>query len=236
MNAAVPQQLMKPESGGGLLLLRRSTPPRGVIRSIFGARPECAQALQPMVGEWGLGEGLPRSGGGSKERVSDDRFDHRASPPASGHGPQKGGADKALGRSRGGLTTKIHLLADDLGLPVDFVVTGGQVNDCTQAIDLLGERKAEWVLADKGYDSQAILNHIEAMGAVAVVPSKSNRRQQRTHDKELYRKRNRIERCFSRLKHFRRFATRYEKLKQNFQSLVALACSWMHLKLYVDTA
>ena len=115
-------------------------------------------------------------------------------------------------------------------------LTGGQVNDCAQAIELLGERKAEWVLADKGYDSQAILDHIEAMGAVAVVPSKSNRNQQRTHDKELYRKRNPIERCFSRLKHFRRFATRYEKLKQNFKALVALACAWLNLQLYVGTA
>lgn len=126
-------------------------------------------------------------------------------------------------------------MADEVGLPVDFLVTGGQVNDCTQAIELLGERKAEWVLADKGYDSQAILDHIEAMGATAVVPSKSNRKEQRIHDKELYRKRNHIERCFSRLKHFRRFATRYEKLKQNFKALVALACSWLHLQLYVDT-
>ena len=58
-------------------------------------------------------------------------------------------------------------------MPVDFLVTGGQVNNCTQAIELLGERKAEWVLADKGYDSQAILDYIQAMGAVAVVPSKS---------------------------------------------------------------
>ena len=116
------------------------------------------------------------------------------------------------------------------------MVTAGQVHDCTQAIALLGERKAVWVLADKGYDSQQILDHIEAMGAVAVVPSKSNRKQQRSHDKELYRQRNRIERCFSRLKHFRRFATRYEKLKTNFKALVALACSWLHLQLYVDTA
>ena len=119
---------------------------------------------------------------------------------------------------------------------MDFCVTAGQVNDCTQAIALLGERKAVWVLADKGYDSQAILDHIEAMGAVAVVPSRSNRNQQRSHDKDLYRQRNRIERCFSRLKHFRRFATRYEKLKTNFKALVALACSWLHLQLYVDTA
>jgi transposase len=92
------------------------------------------------------------------------------------------------------------------------------------------------VLADKGYDSHAILDHIEAMGAVAVVPSKSNRRQQRTHDKELYRKRNRIERRFSQLKYFRRFATRYEKFKKNFNALVALACSSLHLQLYVETA
>ena len=128
------------------------------------------------------------------------------------------------------------MLANELGLPVDFLVTGGQVNDCTQAIDLLGDRQAVWVLADKGYDSQTILDHIEAMGAVAVIPSKSNRKRQRCHDKELYRQRNRIERCFSRLKHFRRFATRYEKLKTNFKALVALACSWLHLQLYVDTA
>lgn len=119
---------------------------------------------------------------------------------------------------------------------MDFIVTAGQIHDCTQAVELLGERKAAWVLADKGYDSQAILDHIATMGAVAVVPSKSNRKQQRTHDKELYRKRNRIERCFNRLKHFRRFATRYEKLKQNFNALTALACSWIHLQLYVDTA
>jgi transposase len=126
-------------------------------------------------------------------------------------------------------------LANELGLPVDFILTGGERNDCTQAIDLLGKHKADWVLADKGYDSKAILAHIQQMGAIAVVPSLSSRAQPRTHDKELYRKRNRIERCFAKLKHFRRFATRYEKLKKNFKALVAIACSWLHLKLYVDT-
>ncbi len=127
-------------------------------------------------------------------------------------------------------------MANELGLPVDFTVTGGQVNDCTQAVGLLGERKAEWVMADKGYDSKAIRAHIAAMGAEAVVPSLSSRKHQHPHDKELYRKRNCIERCFSKLKHLRRFATRYEKLKQNFKAIVAIACAWMHLKLYVDTA
>ena len=92
---------------------------------------------------------------------------------------------------------------------MDFVITGGQVNDCTQAIELLGQHKAEAVLADKGYDADAIVEHVEAMGAKAVIPPKRNRKVQREYDKDLYKQRNRIERCFSKLKCFRRFATRY---------------------------
>ena len=127
-------------------------------------------------------------------------------------------------------------MCDEQGLPVDFCVTAGQVNDCTQAVALLGERKVSHVLADKGYDSDAIVAHVASMGAVAVIPPKRNRKVQREYDKDLYKQRNRIERCFSRLKYFRRFATRYEKNKINFQALVALACSWINLRLYVDTA
>jgi transposase len=119
---------------------------------------------------------------------------------------------------------------------LDFLITGGQVNDCTQAIELLGQHKAEAVFADKGYDADAIVEHVEAMGAKAVIPPKRNRKVQREYDKNLYKQRNRIERCFSRLKCFRRFATRYEKSKNCFHALVALACAWLHLRLYVDTA
>jgi len=102
---------------------------------------------------------------------------------------------------------------------------------------LLGQRHAEAVIADKGYDSDAIVEHIQAtMSAKPVIPSRSNRKQKRQHDKALYKLRSRIEGCFSKLKHFRRFATRYEKSKNSFQALVALACAWLHLQLYVDTA
>jgi transposase len=156
--------------------------------------------------------------------------------PAGGHGPQKRGADKALGRSRGGLTTRIHLLTNELGLPLDFLITGGQVNDCAQAIELLGQHKAEAVLADKGYDADAIVEHVEAMGAKAVIPPKRHRKVQCECDKNLYKQRNRIERCFSKPKCFRRFAARYEKSKACFKALVALACACLHLRLYVDTA
>jgi transposase len=140
-------------------------------------------------------------------------------------GRKKGGPDQALGRSRGGLTTKIHLLCNELGNPVDFLLTAGQVADGTQAIPLLGERQPRAVLADKGYDADAIVHHIEAAGATPVIPPKANRKAPRSCDKVLYRQRNRIERCFCRLKHFRRIATRFEKQKRNFHALVALACS-----------
>jgi transposase len=128
------------------------------------------------------------------------------------------------------LTTKIHLLCNELGEPVDFLLTAGQVADCTQAIPLLGERQPRAVLADKGYDADAIVQHIEAAGAAPIIPPKANRKIQRPYNKTLYKQRNRIERCFSKLKHFRRIATRFEKNKRHFHSLVALACSMLLLR------
>lgn len=126
---------------------------------------------------------------------------------------------------------------NELGLPLDFLITGGQISDYTPAVKLLGERKVEAVIADKGYDSDKIVEHVEeTMQAQAVIPPRSNRKQQREYDKNLYKLRNRIERCFSKLKHFRRFATRYEKSKACFQALVALACTSIILNLIVDTA
>jgi transposase len=145
-------------------------------------------------------------------------------------GRKKEGSDQALGRSRGGLTTKIHLLCDGLGQPVDFLITAGQVADCTQALSLLGQRQPRAVLADKGYDADSIVEHIKAAGATPVIPPTANRKVLRPYHKTLYKQRNRIERCFSQLKHFRRIATRFEKNKCNFHSLVALACSMLLLR------
>ena len=185
----------------------------------------------------GVGTRFCRLGGRPEERVSDDRFNACAGPSAGGHGPQKRGSDKALGRTRGGLTTKVHLLVNELGLPLEFRLTAGQVSDYTVAIELLGKRQAKAVIADKGYDSDKIVEHVEkTIKAEAVIPPRSNRKQQRDYDKDLYKQRSRIECCIGKLKHFRRFATRYEKSKVTFQAMVALACSWIALKLIVDTA
>ena len=97
--------------------------------------------------------------------------------------------------------------------------------DCTQAIPVWGERPTRAVLADKGYDADSIVQHIEANGATAVIPPKANRKAPRFYNKTLYKQRNCIERCFSKLKHFRRLATHFEKNKTNFEAVVALACS-----------
>jgi hypothetical protein len=104
-----------------------------------------------------MGADLPRAGAEPEKPVPDDRFDSGSGSSAGGHGPQKRG-DKALGRSRGGLTTKIHLLVNELGLPLDFRITAGQISDYTPAVELLGEHKAEAVIADKGYDSHKIVD------------------------------------------------------------------------------
>ena len=141
-----------------------------------------------------------------------------------------------MGRSRGGLSTKIHLLADENGLPVDFRITPGQAAEYAQAVLLLQEQQAEAVIADKGYDSAEIVAGIEAIGAVAVIPPRRHWKQPRSYDRTLYQQRNRIERCFNRLKHFRRFSTRYCRTLEAFRSCTALACAWLRLELYVDTA
>ena len=152
-----------------------------------------------------MGPTVRRFGGGLEKPVPHAGFHHRAGSPASGYGPQKGGEDKALGSSRGGLSTKIHLLANGLGEPVAFL-TAGQASEFAQALPLLADRQAEIVRADRGCDSSAIVSAIQAMGAEAVIPSKVCRKVQRPHDRTLYQLRNRIERCFNRLKQFRRLA------------------------------
>ena len=92
------------------------------------------------------------------------------------------------------------------------------------------------MLADQGYDSDQIVQHIRAHKAAPVIPPRVNRKKKRRYNKELYKQRNHIERCFSKLKQFRRFATRFERNKVNFESLVALACSVLLLVYFVDTA
>ena len=116
-----------------------------------------------------------------------------------------------------------------MGRPLRFVLTGGQVNDSTQADRLLDEVQTRHVIADKGYDIDSVLEKIKELGASTVIPPKSNRKEQREYDKELYKERNLIERAFNKLKRFRRIATRYDRKALYFRSFLYLAASlqWM---------
>lgn len=99
--------------------------------------------------------------------------------------------------------------------------------DITQAQSLLDGLHAEAVLADKGYDADALIDSIQAGGAMAVIPPKRNRVVQRSYDRHLYKDRNLVERFFNRIKQFRRIATRYEKLARNYLSFLHLVCAYI---------
>ena len=133
---------------------------------------------------------------------------------------------EGIGKSRGGLTSKIHMAVDAMGLPIGFEISGGEVNDCTAAPELLEQLPtAENVIADKGYDSQKVRDKITEKGSNPVIPRRKDSKVGNTGmDWGLYKYRHLVENIFARLKHFRGVATRYDKLKRNYVSVVAMAC------------
>ena len=128
-----------------------------------------------------------------------------------------------MGRSRGGLTTKLHALVDGLGRPVALQLTPGQVPDSKVAIGMLEALKPGQVLmADKAYDADAILAAVRAKGAAPNSPPKALRKTPQPWNRPLYKRRNIIERFFNKLKQYRGLATRYDKHAQTFLAGVAL--------------
>ena len=121
------------------------------------------------------------------------------------------------------------MVADSLGRPLRFILTAGQVGDVLTAPALLEGFQATAVLADKAYDSNALRQIIADSGAEAVIPSNRTRKVIIPHDAAIYCHRNRIERCFNKLKHFRRFATRYDRRAIHFLAFIHLAAAmlWM---------
>lgn len=143
------------------------------------------------------------------------------------------GQDEAIGKSRAGNTSKIHLAVDAHGLPIEFEITGGQINDCTQAAALIAKLPtAQVIVADKGYDSEAIREQIGEQGAKAVIPRKrTSVKGNADLDRGLYRNRHLVENAFARLKHYRAVASRFDKLKRNYESVVAMACAFLWLPM-----
>ena len=135
-----------------------------------------------------------------------------------------------MGRSRGGLTTKLHALVDANGLPILLKLTPGQANDGRSAADMFDSlREGNVLLADRAYDSDALRAEMEARGVWANVRAMPGRKRKPVFSAYLYKMRNAVERFFSKIKHYRAIATRYEKHPENYLALVKLAAArlWM---------
>jgi transposase len=160
------------------------------------------------------------------------RFDDRPSPPTRGW-RERGQDSQALGRSRGGFSTKIHVAVSGEGQPVKLHLTEGQRHDVTCAEILMEGLEPEFVIGDKGYDSDPLRDGIRSIGAKPVIPSRRTHRIRR-HDRQRYKLRNVVERFINKIKNCRRVATRYDKLAVTFLGFVQFA-SILTLPLNVRT-
>jgi transposase len=154
----------------------------------------------------------------------------RAHAHAAGARRSRGGAEaQALGRSRGGFGTKIHLAAADERTAVAMVLTPGQSGDAPQFVEVCEavpeECPIDAAVADTAYDSDAIREYLVDRDIAPVIPSSANRAEPIEYDEAMYRERNKVERLFGRLKQFRRIATRYEKLAITFLAMIHLVAA-----------
>jgi transposase len=144
---------------------------------------------------------------------------------------------QSMGRSRGGLTSKIHAVVDTNGLPVRLALTAGEAHDNRLAEKLLSRLKSgAMLLADRGYDADWIRSLAAKKGAWANIPPRCNRNEPICFSPYLYRARNLVERFFNRIKHCRRAATRYDKLAANYLAFVKLASIRLWLRANEYTA
>jgi transposase len=159
----------------------------------------------------------------------------RAHPCAAGALKISGGqACQALGRGRGGFSTKIHVAVDGLGNPLRFSLTAGQRHDITCAEALIDGYSSDYVIADTSYDSMPFVESITRMGAVSVIPPRANRRKPRTYDVPLYKERHLVECFINKIKHYRRIFSRFDKLANRYLGFLSLVAAIIWLRSNVN--
>ena len=157
--------------------------------------------------------------------VSGSRHHSYQGPPLSRR-CKRGAFCHAIGRSRGGRTSKIHALTDEIGRPLAFVVTAGNTHDLVGAAELLRRvPMPRRLIADRAYDANKLRQWLAERGCQPVIPPNPTRKHPAAYDHIAYRARNLIERMFCRLKDFRRLATRYDKRADMYLSSVFLAAA-----------
>ncbi len=139
---------------------------------------------------------------------------------------KKGGLGRLIGRTKGGMNTKLHAVTDANGRPISLFMTAGQVSDYTGAAALLDSLpRAQWLLGDRGYDANWFRDALQAKGITPCIPGRKSRIEPIRYDRRRYKRRNRIEIMFGRLKDWRRVATRYDRCPTVFLSAIALAAT-----------
>ena len=137
---------------------------------------------------------------------------------------------EALGRSVGGFSTKIHALVDSLGNPLKFILTPGNKHDITEAKNILKDSNSSYVLADRGYISKTFKSFIESKNASLIIPPKLNTKNPQFYDKIIYKERHLVENFFSKIKHFRRIFSRFDKYADVFLSCLYFAGTLIWLR------
>jgi len=134
------------------------------------------------------------------------------------------GAMKTWAVTKGGSNSKLHLVVDEHGMPIRLLITPGTDADCTHAGMLLEDLTAKQLIADKGYDSDAIIDLTTDQGMQVQIPPRKHRKTPRPYDTTLYRLHHRIENTFLHLKRWRGIATRYTKRSASFLAAVQIRC------------
>ena len=159
-----------------------------------------------------------------------DDFNRRHLPQSTPHGiapaVKKRGRGRLIGRTKGGMNTKLHAVTDTVGRPIRFFMTAGQVSDYIGARALVDSLPAaDWLLGDRGYDADWFREALVDKGITPCIPGRKSRAKPIKYDKRRYKRRNRIEIMFGRLKDWRRIATRYDRCPKVFLSAIALAAT-----------
>ena len=163
--------------------------------------------------------------GPKPERIMIDST-HPESASDGGEPPKKGVLSRCIGRTKGGLNSKLHVVCDDAGKPSVMLLTEGQMSDHKGArliLDALPQAKA--MIADRGYDSDWFRAALAVRGTEPCIPPTKNRKKPLDYDKALYRQRHKIENLFAKLKDWRRIATRYDRCAHTFFSAICIAAA-----------
>ena len=139
-------------------------------------------------------------------------------------------AKQALGRSRGGFTTKIHITVDGLGNPLRLCLTPGQRQDLIKAVELVEGYSFEHIIADRGYAAQEFYDWITTQGIKPVIPPHQRAKAAREYDKWLYRERHLVECFINKIKHFRRVFSRFDKLARRYLGFLHFVSSLIWLR------